>query len=113
MTTAINGRTHGPQVGGVNFPDEPIVEVNAPTILPPGFEADVLPDEGFADKTTAALPLDFAIGPHSSGDPTLRITRRSWAAIPPPTGVIDLDRRDQAEGFMGTIFIVNLPPVLK
>ena len=69
----INCRTHRPQVGGMDFTDEPIVEGDAPAILPPRFEPDVLPDESFADKTTATLPISLSIGPHLPDGPATRV----------------------------------------
>ena len=37
-----NRRTHGAQVAGVDFTDEPIVEKDAPAILPPRFQTGVV-----------------------------------------------------------------------
>ena len=55
-------RDAAPQVGGVNFTDEPVVEVNPPMILSPRFESDGLPGEGFDDEAAASLPLDLTVG---------------------------------------------------
>ena len=109
----INCRTHRAQVGGVDFTDEPIVEVDAPAILPPRLETDGLPDESFTDETTAPLPVDLAIGPHLPDGPATRVAWRTRPTITPPAPVIDLRGRDQAKGLMRALFVVILQPVLK
>ena len=113
MATAINGRTHRAQVFRVDFADEPIVEVDAPTILPPGFETDGLADEGLADEATASQPLNLAIGSHTAVAPTAWVTWRLCSTITPPTPVINLGGRDQTEGFMRTLLVVSMQPALQ
>ena len=113
MAAAINSRTHRAQVVRVDFADEPIIEVNAPPILPPRFETDGLSDEGFADEATASQPLNLPVGTDTAESPTARVTWRPCSAITPPTPVIDLDGWDQAERFMRTLLIVSVPPALQ
>jgi hypothetical protein len=45
MATVINGRAHRAQVGSMNFPNEPIVEIDSPAIL------------SSARKASSPLPL--------------------------------------------------------
>ncbi len=54
MTTAIVGWAHGSQVGGVDFADEPIIELAAPALSSPGRESDGFADEGFVRMIVVA-----------------------------------------------------------
>ena len=113
MPATVDGWTHGSQVAGMNLTNQPVVKINAPVILPPGFEGNLLSDESFADKATSSLPVDLAIGTYAFGRPAARVTRRSGSAVMPPTPVIDLVGRNETKGFMRTLLVVFLQPVLK
>jgi hypothetical protein len=74
---------------------------------------DVLPDEGCADESTAALPVELALGPPAPAAPATRVTGRTRPTLAPPTPVIDWRGWDQTQGLMRALLVVILEPVLQ
>ena len=62
--TLINSGAHGAGVMVVQVTDQQRTKVDGLHLGPERLETEALPDEGFANKTSAAVPFDFAIAAH-------------------------------------------------
>ena len=88
------------------------MEINAPAILAPRLEADVVTDEGFPNKAAPPGPLNFPFWAYSAARPATWIAWGLWPLKRPPTWVIVLCWRAHAEGLTRTFLIINPQPAL-